>query len=354
MITKRRAVGRSLVLGILILSVSLVSISDAQITVTASQFYSIFASGQTPYFRHLDPSFTTVNIGKMGGPNIYDYSLAKLLPPERSNTYSISSIPVLAARYPGAAVTFGNSRDSVEKNPVFLLLGDTVFVLGEASLIPQYRFKHNRPYEGLVFPATYQRAYSGSGTVYDTTYSSTGGVASVNTRFYNDSFIVDGYGTLKIPGRQLECLRMKSNHTLYGDKEIMFLTREGLFGDIWVNAGQPDTGVVQVSDVTMIMPSAFVGVGREVSTPADFRLNQNFPNPFNPTTTIQFTLPERSYVRLTVTDLLGRDLATIADGELEAGTHTSVFDGNRFTSGVYFYRLQSGSFVQTKKLVLIK
>jgi hypothetical protein len=352
--TKRRAVARSTATLVLILSALLVSTSRAQITVTASQFYSVFASGQTTYFHHLDPSFTTANIGKMGGPNTYDYSLAKLLPPEASNTYSISTIPVLAARYPGAAVTFGNSRDSVEKNPVFLLSGDTVFVLGEASLIPQYRFKHNRPFQPMIFPATYQRTYTRSGNVYDTTFNTAGGVAAVNSYQYNDTFIVDGYGTLKIPGRQLECLRVKLLHTLYGDKEIMFFTREGVFGDIWVDAAQPDTGVVKVSNVTVIMPSSFVGVGRETSTPGEFSLKQNFPNPFNPTTTIQFTLPERSHVRLTVMDLLGRELATIVDGELEAGTHTSVFDGYRFSSGMYFYRLQSGSSVQTKKLVLIK
>ena len=77
---------------------------------------------------------------------------------------------------------------------------------------------------------------------------------------YNDSYIVDGYGTLKIPGRELECLRVKLNHTLYGDKEIMFLTKEGVFGDTVVAAGQPDTGSVQEVDVTVFLPSAFVGV----------------------------------------------------------------------------------------------
>jgi len=118
--------------------------------------------------------------------------------------------------------------------------------------------------------------------------------------------------------------------------------------------GQLDTGRVQVSDVTVLMRPGVVGVTRQTDTPNDFALGQNFPNPFNPTTTIQFTLPQRAHVRLTVMDLLGRVVATVVDGELEAGTHTSVFDGNRFSSGVYFYRLQTGSFVQTKKLVLIK
>ncbi|MGA3244051.1 MAG: T9SS type A sorting domain-containing protein [Bacteroidota bacterium] len=342
------------VISVLILTLLIVSISNAQITVTVSQFYSIFAPGQTQYYRHLDPSFNTVSIGKKGGPIIYDYSLVKLLPARSTNTYSISSIPILAARYPGTAVTFGNSRDSIEQNPVFLLSGDTVFATGEASLVPQYRFKHKRPYQPLRFPATYQSAYTYSGNIYDTTYNSTGGVVLVRTGPFNDSIVVDGYGTLKTPDRQLECLRLKLLHATTGEKEIMFLTREGVFCDISVLPGQPDTGFVQVSDVTVLMPAAFVGVIRETLTPSDFSLQQNFPNPFNPTTTIRFTLPQRSHVRLTVADLLGRDIATVVDGELEAGTHSSVFDGNQFSSGVYFYRLQSGSLVQTKKLVLIK
>ncbi len=341
-------------MSVLILSLLLVSFSTAQITVTVSQFYGIFAPGQMQYYRHLDPSFQTVNIGKKGGPNIYDYSLSKLMPAQGTNNYSISSIPVLAARYPGNAVTFGNTRDSVEKNPVFLLAGDTLFVTGEASLVPQYRFKHKRPYQPLVFPATYQRAYAYSGNTYDTTYNSTGGVVAVQTTPFSDSLIVDGYGTLRIPGRQFECLRVKIVHLLNGQKEIMFLTREGAFGNISVLPGQADTGVVQVADVTVLTAPALVGVAHQASIPSNLTLKQNFPNPFNPTTTIQFTLPQRAHVLLTVTDLLGRDLATVVDGELEAGTHTSVFDGNRFSSGVYFYRLQSGSLVETKKLVLIK
>ncbi len=86
----------------------------------------------------------------------------------------------------------------------------------------------------------------------------------------------------------------------------------------------------------------------------EYKLFDNFPNPFNPTTTISFELPSRSFVSLKIFDMLGRDVSTIVSGELPAGSYTRQWNGSGFASGVYFYRLQAGSVVQTKKLVMMK
>ena len=88
--------------------------------------------------------------------------------------------------------------------------------------------------------------------------------------------------------------------------------------------------------------------------PAEFTLEQNYPNPFNPSTTIEFLLPERSDVHLVLVDILGRVLREIASGTFEAGTHQVHMDASDLASGVYFYRLQAGSFVGVKKLVVMK
>ena len=96
------------------------------------------------------------------------------------------------------------------------------------------------------------------------------------------------------------------------------------------------------------------GVEEEVISPKSFALEQNFPNPFNPVTTIQYTLPKTDYTLLKVYDLLGREIATLAEGEIEAGTHTYQFSGANLASGVYLYRIISGNFVQTKKMILQK
>ena len=86
----------------------------------------------------------------------------------------------------------------------------------------------------------------------------------------------------------------------------------------------------------------------------EFALMQNYPNPFNPTTTIAFTLPESSEIRLTIFDMLGRKVATLADGVVSAGAHTVQFDASQLNSGIYIYRLEAGNLTTTRKMTLIK
>ena len=88
--------------------------------------------------------------------------------------------------------------------------------------------------------------------------------------------------------------------------------------------------------------------------PSSFSLVQNYPNPFNSQTIIRFDLPKGSHVSLKVFDLLGQQVAVIVDELRPAGSHKVVFDASDLTSGVYFYRLQTGAFVQTRKLLLIR
>ena len=88
--------------------------------------------------------------------------------------------------------------------------------------------------------------------------------------------------------------------------------------------------------------------------PKDYGLEQNYPNPFNPTTTIRYALPQRSHVTLTVFNMLGQVVATLVHEEVEAGSHEVMFDGTGLASGVYFYRLRAGVFVQSRKLLLLK
>jgi len=80
----------------------------------------------------------------------------------------------------------------------------------------------------------------------------------------------------------------------------------------------------------------------------------NFPNPFNPTTEISFSLPNASDVKLEVYNVMGQRVTTLADRFMEAGEHTVQWDAGSFSSGVYFYRLEAGEFVETKKMVLLK
>jgi hypothetical protein len=87
--------------------------------------------------------------------------------------------------------------------------------------------------------------------------------------------------------------------------------------------------------------------------PTEFLLSQNYPNPFNPSTTIRYSLPYRSRVVLTIFNTLGQHVALLQDGEEGSGDHEVKFDARGISSGVYFYRLHAGEFVQTRKLLLL-
>jgi hypothetical protein len=85
-----------------------------------------------------------------------------------------------------------------------------------------------------------------------------------------------------------------------------------------------------------------------------FRLEQNYPNPFNPTTTIRYELPASAFTTLQIFDVLGREVQTLVRARQEAGRYTINFDARHLPSGIYFYRLQSGKFSETKKMTLLK
>ena len=95
--------------------------------------------------------------------------------------------------------------------------------------------------------------------------------------------------------------------------------------------------------------------GQEITkVPADYGLSQNYPNPFNPATSISFDIPKAGFVNLSVFDIAGREIKRLVSENKEAGSYTIKFDGTNFSSGLYFYRLITGNFNSTQKMILIK
>jgi hypothetical protein len=137
---------------------------------------------------------------------------------------------------------------------------------------------------------------------------------------------------------------------------------KGWNGSVWVSLGGTMTGNTMFLASSQIY-SAFAFIGTSLSTvsvtdaqvfPGEFRLEQNYPNPFNPSTTIRFNLPQAEFVSLKVFNSLGEEIATIVNGPRQAGNFSVTWGAGLVPSGVYFYRLSAGSFVQTKKLVLLR
>jgi len=90
------------------------------------------------------------------------------------------------------------------------------------------------------------------------------------------------------------------------------------------------------------------------SIPDKFILYQNFPNPFNPNTNIRFGLPNACRVKLVLYNILGQKIYTIFDGSKQAGYHLVQFEGSKFASGVYYFRLETDKFVTVKKMIILK
>lgn len=137
---------------------------------------------------------------------------------------------------------------------------------------------------------------------------------------------------------------------------------------LYYGAGVPDTSILQiqlaragggsvsVGSYWLVDDLAFSGVNsvEEAATPLKFSLEQNYPNPFNPTTVVTYQLPVAVNVRLSVHNLLGQEVAVLVNGQKGPGTYEVRFDAARYPSGMYLYRLQAGSFVQTRTMSLVR
>jgi photosystem II stability/assembly factor-like uncharacterized protein len=121
----------------------------------------------------------------------------------------------------------------------------------------------------------------------------------------------------------------------------------------WCSPRQHNSGVCKYAGPRLIDTSTS-SVEGGIAAPASYLLAQNYPNPFNPSTTIRFELPTSSELRLSVYDMLGREVSVLVNERRDAGVHAVTFDASGFSSGVYFFRLQARDFTQTKRLLLLK
>jgi hypothetical protein len=173
-------------------------------------------------------------------------------------------------------------------------------------------------------------------------------------------------------GQQLSSIVLQSRY-LYADYNRTVWTFLLIFGsgpgsydfaDWWITDSLGLTHMIGEPGITYNMTGARIngiiyGTVLDVqkqttSFPGKTRLEQNYANPFNPSTTIRYVLPRRSHVTLTVFNTLGQQVATLVNELHEAGYHEVRFDGSGLASGVYFYRLSAGEYVETKRLLLIR
>ena len=140
-------------------------------------------------------------------------------------------------------------------------------------------------------------------------------------------------------------------HLYDAEQDRTFILENALAFKADAMLGTPSNPVVFAAETPQAKALA---AAKAAELPEAFSLAQNYPNPFNPVTTINYELPEPVRVRLKVYDMLGREVYSVLDADQEAGRYDVRFDASRLASGIYFYRIEAGSFVQVRKMVLLR
>lgn len=173
------------------------------------------------------------------------------------------------------------------------------------------------------------------------------------------------------PGNNIHALALTGGHLLIETRHSGFtgtsrsidaVSTSGsgygtLFSACWasgISANSGSQGNFTIVRISATDTTAVSVGGGSLETPAKFELAQNYPNPFNPSTHLHFSLVSSQLTILKVYDVLGREVATLVNEMKEPGVHTVQWDASGMASGIYVYRLQSGSFVETKKMMLMR
>jgi len=128
----------------------------------------------------------------------------------------------------------------------------------------------------------------------------------------------------------------------------------GTVGQVGVDLITNTNYRLQSSFWNVYYQDVIVDVEEEEILPIVYKLEQNYPNPFNPSTIIKFAVPERSIVLIKIYDILGSEILTLVNEEMERGWYERVFNASGSASGMYIYRMQAGNYISTKKMLLIK
>ncbi len=145
------------------------------------------------------------------------------------------------------------------------------------------------------------------------------------------------------------------NGYVISDHQYLAHTELDMYKEVWLT----QEGVVNNKDDVVEAAIEWINDSTSVAENndkiiLDYSLGNNYPNPFNPTTIISYQIPEASFVTLKIYDVLGNEIVTLVNEERSAGDYKTQFSGTRLTSGIYFYQLKAGSFVETKKMLLLK
>lgn len=240
-------------------------------------------------------------------------------------------------------ITIEVIKDTVMPNNIKYFVLNSYLILGDILRTDSLGI-----YYYDIFDSTDQLVYFFIAKVdepYKTGFQSGGDSAQV-TLYSNDSVLVLGRGVQSLG----------FSYSYLTGHNIVFAENIGP-----INIHVPADGFSSVTDYELIgyevsgkSYGTLTNVEIETIGLKDYKLHQNYPNPFNPTTTISYSVPESQIVELKVYDLLGNEVANLVNEYKNAGNHSVQFNASNLSSGIYFYKLKTVNFVQTKKLILLK
>jgi hypothetical protein len=356
-----------------------ISTSFGQITITSGDILGLIGES------HLlesdgSGSTVTVDVGSAGANQTWDLSGISLPDPIEMNVNYLSpgNTPY-ADDFPSANLAFRLPFDEFGFTGTgynyIQVLSDQVTSLGFAAELtdPDSSFVDYNEEEVVELPLAYGNSWTSTNI---DTFEFLPGFGTIT--IMNTESIVDGYGTVKLKAGDFDCLRLKDvteeiiqtlveGQVLFTDTtssiSYSWIGKESfLFAEIESTEGENDPNFTQADFVQLTSslnaPNALFDVG-EIVVPDDLVLFANYPNPFNPSTTIRFDVPQTGLVNLTIYDLNGRLIETLVNENMAAVSHSVTWNGHdasgiSVASGVYIYRLQQMGRVQSRKLTLLR
>lgn len=334
--------------------------AQGPITIQQTTLQSVFSADRPIRVYVGSQTQPSVNVGQRGGPNVYDFSSLNFTMQKIDTFRQVSSIPYLAPRFPATALTLNlTDHPSLTNHALFLWEGSNLLTPGDYVDVSPDSFVvtlSNPPELFLKFPISFPDSTGATSTI-TRSFFSRNTLAGSEQHNIPIHYIVDGFGTLRLPGGESRpCLRLRwyEQPPNFHYKSFRYVTENGMILVVETRNDQPDEGMVDYDDHIILFRDSPLTTVSEPTNLLQFSLSQNYPNPFNPSTIFEFQIPSAGLVTLKIFDLLGREAATILQGELQAGLHRVEWQANGLPSGIYFYRLATGGWSNTKKLVLIK
>lgn len=326
-------------------------LSDGNAQITIDNSYKIAVNDG---YTTVAVDTTGLNEGNAGPNQTWSFTNLTELGSPLSVEFKTPSSGSGSSNFPGATLVQeidGSWTYMKEENNSYFAMGmysnDMIRTYSDMQKLMQYPFSFN---------STFTDTYKSTFMIEDTEVRSTGTV----------TMTADAWGTITLPsGTYPNALRIK---TVTNNTDTMmisgfpFVTSSVNTSYSWYVSGKkfPIFGITYIaSDLFNVKSASYVtnfttSISQNSQIADSYKLEQNYPNPFNPSTSINFSITKSGMTSLKVYDMLGKEVATLMNGNLNAGSYTATFDASSLPSGVYFYKLQTEGFSEIKKMSLVK